>query len=103
LGLSSAARAATGFTTKAAAREALKGLAASQAAKAAARKAISRATVNSTIEVVEEAGTVYVRIKRAGFDGYQVVESVIKSDGAKNVVQKAFDAAGRLVHYDPKD
>lgn len=102
LGLSTAARAATGYTTKAAARAALEGLAASPAAKAAARKAISRATVNSTIEVVEEAGTVYVRIKRAGFDGYQVVESVIKSDGTKEVVQKAYDAAGRIVHYDPK-
>lgn len=58
--------------------------------------------MDSTIEVVEEAGNVYVRIKRAGFDGYQVVESVIKSDGTKSVVQKAYDAAGRLVHYDPK-
>jgi hypothetical protein len=103
LGLSTAARAATGFTTKAAARAAVEGLAASPAAKAAARKAISKATVNSTIEVVEEAGAVYVRIKRAGFDGYQVIESVIKSDGTKSVVQKAYDAAGRIVHYDPKN
>lgn len=102
LGLSTAGRAATGFTTKAAARAAVDGLAASPAAKAAARKAISRATANSTIEVVEEAGTVYVRVKRAGFDGYQVVESVIKSNGTKEVVQKAYDASGRIVHYDPK-
>ena len=43
-----------------------------------------------------------VRIKRAGFDGYQVVESVIKSDGTKEVGQKAYDVSGRIVFYDPK-
>ena len=86
LGLNTAARAATGFTTKAAARAAVDALVASPAAKDAAKK----------------ASTVYVRIKRAGFDGYQVVETVIKSDGTKEVVQKAYDASGRLVHYDPK-
>jgi hypothetical protein len=96
-------RAATGYATKAAAREAVDALVASPAAKAAAKKAISRATAHSTIEVVEEAGIVYVRVKRPGFDGYQVVESVIKSDGSKEVVQKAYDASGRLVHYDPKN
>ena len=52
--------------------------------------------------MVEEAGTIYIRAKRVGYDGYQVIESVIKSDGTKTVVQKAFDAVGRLVHYDPK-
>jgi RHS repeat-associated protein len=92
----------TTYATKAAARQAITRMAASEAAKAAARSAVSRATTSSTIEIVEESGGLIVRISRAGRNGYQIVESVIKSDGAKSVVQKAFDAAGELVHYDPK-
>jgi RHS repeat-associated protein len=102
LGLRGTAAVARGFTTKAAARAAVEHLAASQAAKAAAKKAISRATSTSTIEVVEEAGTVYVRISRAGRQGHQVIETTIKSDGTKTVVQKAYNDFGKLVHYDPK-
>jgi RHS repeat-associated protein len=94
--------AALGVVSKPAARQAVERLAASAAAKAAANRAISRATTKSTIDVVQEGTSIIVRITRPGRNGYQVIESVIKSDGTKTVVQKAYDAAGKLVHYDPK-
>ena len=97
-----ATEAVVGLTSKAAARSAIERMAASQAAKAAAKRAVSRATTGSKIDIVNEGGSLVVRITRAGRNGYQVIESVIKSDGTKTVVQKAFDAAGKLVHYHPK-
>ncbi len=102
IGTTAATQSAVGLTTKAAAREAIARMAVSESAKAAARSAISRATTKSTIDVVKEGGNLIVRVARPGRDGHQVIESVIKSDGTKTVVQKAFDAAGRLVHYHPK-
>jgi RHS repeat-associated protein len=97
-----AIQSAVGLTTKAAAREEIGRMAVSEAAKAAARSAVSRATTKSTIDVVREGSTLIVRVLRPGRNGHQVIESVIKSDGTKTVVQKAFDAAGNLVHYHPK-
>jgi RHS repeat-associated protein len=97
-----AAQSTVGLTSKAAAREAINRLGVSEPIKAAARRAIKRATSNSTIDVVKEGGNVIVRIKRAGHDGYQVIETVIKSNGVKQTVQKAYDAAGNLVHFHPK-
>lgn len=93
---------AAGLTSKAAARAALDRLAVSAAAKEAAKRAISRAMTSSTIDVVKEGGSVVVRISRAGRNGHQIIESVIDGAGNKTVVQKAYDAAGKLVHYDPK-
>jgi hypothetical protein len=43
-----------------------------------------------------------MRISTPGMDGLQVMTSVIDREGRKSVTQIAFDAAGRLVHYDPK-
>jgi hypothetical protein len=78
-------------------------LAASEASKAAAKRAVSRATASSTIDVVKGPGeSIIVRILRPGRNGHQVIESVIDSTGKKTVVQKAYDASGKLVHYDPK-
>ena len=90
---------ATGIASKTAARAVLERLPISQAAKEAAKRAISR---SSTIDVVKEGGSVVVRISRPGRNGFQVIESVIDSAGGKTVTQKAFDAAGKLVHYHPK-
>ena len=39
---------------------------------------------------------------RRGRVGYQVFEDTIRADGSKEVVQKAYDDAGNLVHLDPK-
>jgi RHS repeat-associated protein len=94
---------ATGLVSKASARDALERLPASQAAKEAAKRAISRATTSSTIDVVKEGSSVVVRISRPGRSGHQVIESVIDSAGKKTVVQKAYDAAGKLVHHHPKN
>jgi hypothetical protein len=88
--------------TKAAAREGLVKLGIEGAQAAAARSAIGRATSKTTIELVKRGEELIVRLARPGRDGHQVIESVIGADGTKAVVQKAFDAAGRLVHFDPK-
>jgi hypothetical protein len=90
------------FTTKAAAREALASLDATDAQLAGANSAIARATSSSTIEVGVEGTNVVVRILRPGGDGYQVMQTIVQQDGTKSVVQLAYNASGQLVHYDPK-
>jgi hypothetical protein len=69
---------------------------------AAANRAISRATTSSTIGIEKEGSDVIVSVSRAGQYGYQVIESTIGPDGTKTVVQKAYDAAGNLVHFHTK-
>ncbi|HLA82761.1 MAG TPA: RHS repeat-associated core domain-containing protein, partial [Thermoleophilia bacterium] len=94
---------ATGLATKAEARAIAEKMGLSEAQAAAVNAAIRRATTSSTIDVVPgQAGSVIVRVYRAGVDGYQVIESTMRSDGTKFVVQKAYDSAGNLVHYDVK-
>ena len=69
---------------------------------AAALAAISRATTSSSIDLARRGGDLVVTVIRAGFNGIQAIESVIDQAGNKQVVQKAYDMAGSLVHYDPK-
>jgi hypothetical protein len=69
---------------------------------AGANSAIGRATSTSSLEVGRYVPNVVVRIARSGADGYQVIETVVRPDGTKTVVQIAYDSSGRVVHYDPK-
>jgi hypothetical protein len=95
--------AVAGFATKAAARSALAQMTLPEAQAAAVKSAIGRATTKTTIRISEsEGGNVVVTLTRTGRYGKQVMESVVTPDGTKTVVQKAYDAAGNLVHYDPK-
>ncbi len=71
--------------------------------KAAAYRTISRATSTEDIDIVKMAnGDLIIRRTRPGKVGYQEFEDTIRPDGSKTVVQKAFDNAGNLVHFDPK-
>jgi hypothetical protein len=90
------------FAGKQAAKAAVQGMGLPAAQAAAAISAIARATSSSSIQILRQGQEVVVRIARAGANGYQVIESVIDQAGGKQVVQKAFDAANTLVHYDPK-
>ena len=91
------------MATKSAAREALEKLGLPKAQADAVNRAIGRATRSSSIDIVRgEAGVVIVKISRPGRDGFQVFEHTIGANGTKSVVQKAYDAAGNLVHIDPK-
>jgi len=90
------------YLSKAAARALAQRLAASTAQAAAAASAISRATSSSSVQVLRQGSDLVIKIVRAGANGYQEIESVIDRVGNKEVVQKAYDAAGSLVHYDPK-
>jgi hypothetical protein len=91
------------FSTKSAARSALAKLAGSEAQAAAANRAVGRATATSTIQIARgEGSSIIVRVTRRGADDIQVIESQVAKDGSKTVVQKAYDAAGNLVHYDVK-
>ncbi|HJT76320.1 MAG TPA: hypothetical protein VJ739_03885, partial [Gemmataceae bacterium] len=68
-----------------------------------ARRTIVRATASEDIGVTREAsGVVVLTRTRPGRTGRQVFEDTILPDGSKQVVQKAYDAAGNLVHHDPK-
>jgi uncharacterized protein RhaS with RHS repeats len=94
---------AVGLATKGAARDALGQLGVEGAQRAAANRAIGRATSKETIDVIQtEGGDVVVKLSRPGRDGHQVIESTIKPDGSKSVVQRAYDSGGNVVHVDPK-
>jgi hypothetical protein len=69
----------------------------------AARRTIVRATASEAIDITREAsGAIVLTRTRPGHSGKQVFEDTIQPDGSKQVVQKAYDAAGNLVHHDPK-
>jgi RHS repeat-associated protein len=93
----------TAFESKAAARGAIAAMGLPEAQAGAAMRAIQRAMTTSTIEIgTQESGSLVVSVSRAGRNGRQVMENVISPQGAKTVVQRAFDASGKLVHNDPK-
>jgi RHS repeat-associated protein len=99
-----AATGAFGLTTKTAAREALQTMDLPEAQAGAVNRAIGRATTKTTIDLIRgDAGDVTVRLTRAGRNGYQTVESVVKADGSKTVVQTGVNAAGDVEHVDPKN
>ncbi len=89
--------------TKAEARQIIDSMGLPEAQAKRAYRTIGRATASENIEITKIAsGDLVVSRSRPGRDGYQVFEDTIQPDGSKQVVQKAYDAAGNLVHYDPK-
>jgi len=90
--------------TKAEARKRLASLNLPSSQAAAARRTITRATTLEDIEIAQTAsGEVIIRRSRPGqVFGYQVFEDTIKADGSKEVVQRAYDDDGNLIHDDPK-
>lgn len=69
----------------------------------AAQRTIGRATRSEAIVIIKlDSGELLVRRSRPGRNGRQVFEDTIRPDGSKQVVQKAYDADGNLVHDDPK-
>jgi hypothetical protein len=70
---------------------------------AAAKRSIGRATNSEEIEIgLAASGDLLITRSRPGHIGRQVFEDTIAPDGTKQVVLKAFDANGNLVHVDPK-
>jgi hypothetical protein len=89
--------------TKAEARQFIDTLGLPPDQAAAAHRTIKRATNSEQIEVMRMVGgDLVVTRSRPGRVGYQVFEDTIRPDGSKSVVQRAYDADGRLVHDDPK-
>jgi hypothetical protein len=89
--------------TKGQARQIIDAMGLPDAQLEAARRTLRRATNSEDIQVTRsDTGELLVTRKRPGRVGYQVLEDTIKPDGSKEVVQKAFDDAGNLVHHDPK-
>jgi hypothetical protein len=89
--------------TKAEARQIINTMGLPATQEQAARRTIVRATASEDLEVVPQpSGAVLITRTRPGRNGKQVFEDTIYPDGSKQVVQKAYDAAGRLVHHDPK-
>ena len=88
---------------KAEARQQLDSTTLPEAQLRAARRTLQRATNSEDIEIVIMAsGDLLIRRTRPGKVGRQVFEDTIQPDGTKEVIQKAFDADGNLVHFDPK-
>ena len=89
--------------TKVQARQLINGLNLPTPQANAAMRTIRRATSSEDIAFQQtHSGELIVTRTRPGHTGYQVFEDTIAPDGSKDVVQKAFDAAGNLVHDDPK-
>jgi hypothetical protein len=89
--------------TKAEARQIIESLGLPEAQVRSARRTIVRATASDDLEVhPQPSGAILITRSRPGRDGKQVFEDTIQADGTKQVVQKAYDAAGNLVHHDPK-
>lgn len=65
-------------------------------------RAITNGSNKTIIDVLQRGQDVAVCVTRSGRDfGYQVIETVTRSSGTKNVVQSAYDDQGNLIHYDP--
>jgi len=89
--------------TKSEARRIIDGMAIPAAQADAARRTIRRATASEDIEIsVTAAAELFIKRSRLGKIGYQVLEDTIKPDGSKEVIQKAYDSAGNLIHQDLK-
>jgi len=89
--------------TKAEARRIIESMGLPEAQVRAARRTIVRATASDELDVLPQpAGAILITRTRPGRDGKQVFEDTIQPNGNKQVVQKAYDAAGNLVHDDPK-
>jgi hypothetical protein len=89
---------------RAALREALSGglsgLSAEQAGTIAAK--LGKGAVDKITITAGEDGSVVAAFQRAGRNGYQVIERTLNAAGKEtSVIQRAYDAAGKLVHYDP--
>jgi hypothetical protein len=89
--------------TKAEARQIIDALGLPDPQARAEYRTVGRATTSEDIDIVQQAtGDLLVKRTRPGRVGYQVFEDTIRPDGSKEVVQKAYDDAGNLVHFDPK-
>ena len=67
-------------------------------------RATCRTTTKEAVSVSKAAdGTVTITRTRPGFDGSQTFTKTIDSAGNTSSLQTAHDAAGNLVHYDPKN
>jgi RHS repeat-associated protein len=99
----SAAKVLLSGGSKQAAKEVLEGLA-EGAQKASAKRAVAGATSREAISISQSAdGTLTIAKTRRGFDGSQTFTKTIDSAGNSSTLQTAHDAAGKLVHYDPKN
>jgi hypothetical protein len=89
--------------TKESIRKALDEGAVDSAQNAAIKRALNKGAANAEYSLEKLAdGSVRIITKRAGNDGYQAFEKVIdKSGNTTSVLQKAFNSAGKEVHYHP--
>ena len=89
--------------TKREARQKINGMGLPAAQALAAHRTIGRATSSENIDIVHlSSGDLFITRTRRGKIGYQVMEDTIEPDGSKQVVQRAYDDQGNLVHDDPK-
>ena len=70
--------------------------------RASVKRAIRRATATEVITITQYGDHALVQSFRHGYDGYQVIETTVDIYGRKNAIQRAYNAAGKLVHYDVK-
>ncbi len=89
--------------TKAAAKQAVEDAAMTAAQKAAVKRAIARATAKESVSVERLAdGSIRVLKSRPGFDGSQVISTIVKESGQSSTVQVGVSATGEVTHYHPK-
>jgi hypothetical protein len=84
------------------ARNAASQMGLNKAQEGTVKRAIKEATSKNTINISRSGENVIVKVYRPGRNGYQIIEHNVQPSGIRDVVQKAYDEAGNLVHYHPK-
>jgi RHS repeat-associated protein len=88
---------------KAAAKQAVEESTMTAAQKAAVKRAIARATTKETVSVERLSdGSIRVLRTRPGFDGKQVISTMVDVSGKSTPVQIGVNTASEITHYDPK-
>lgn len=88
--------------SKSEARSFVHGMGLSQIQLSAVNSSIKRITSASVSTVKQNGSDVVIQIFRQGHDGYQVIETTVRINGSKTIIQKAYNSSGKLVHHHPK-
>jgi len=88
--------------SKSEARSFVYGMGLNQIQLTAVNSSIKRITSASVSKITQNGSDVVIQIFRQGHDGYQVVETTVRINGSKTIIQKAYNSSGKLVHHHPK-
>ena len=70
---------------------------------ASVKSAINRMVSKEMCKITRNGSDIVVQVFRKGNDGFQIIEKIVPINGkASDVIQKAYNRSGQLVHYHRK-